>query len=150
MRFEAKGLAASYIPWVRPPRQPYALDTPAFAFSSLAACAARAPLGGMREIALAAYVTARMAEDVAGDSLPADARRLRAASARRWLSTLTIADAIRRAFQELIAATETDAPSVAVAVRRVMEVTSSALDGPSRVDLERLARVLESQAVGRT
>lgn len=137
-------------PPVRPPRQPFALDTPIFAFASLATLAARAPLGGPREIALAAYATARMAEDVGIDALPFDSRRTRAVSARRWLSTLTISDPVRRAFLELIAATETDARTTAVAVRHVIDVTSAVLDGPSRSDLDRLAKELESQTVGRT
>jgi hypothetical protein len=131
---------------VRPPRQPYALDTPTFAFAAIATFASRAPIGGAREIALAAWVTARMADDVRGDSMTVESRRTRAASARRWLSTLTIADPARRVFTDLIAATETDALTSAAAVRRVIEVTGTTLDGPSRSELERLAGELELDA----
>jgi hypothetical protein len=77
---------------VRPPRHPYALDTPVFAFAAIVTLAARAPLGGTREIALATFVTARMAADVADGALDGEARQARAASARRWLSTLTVAE----------------------------------------------------------
>lgn len=132
---------------MRPPRQPYALDTPVFAFAAIAAFAGRAPIGGTREVAIAAYVTARMADDVAGNSLPAEARKLRSASARRWLSTLTIAETVRQAFLELITATESDASATAPAVRRVIEVTTGSLDGASRSELERLARDLDAQTV---
>jgi uncharacterized iron-regulated protein len=136
---------------VRPPRQPYALDTPGFAFAAIATFAARAPLGGPREIALAAFVTARIADDVCADRrLPDTDRHSRAASARRWLATLAIAEPIRRAFVDLASATEADAQTTAAALRRVIDVTASVLDVPSRSDLERLARELESQTVART
>jgi hypothetical protein len=134
---------------VPPPRQPYALDTPGFAFAAIATFAARAPLGGPREIALAAFVTARIADGVG--TAPTDtARHTRAASARRWLSTLAIAEPTRRAFVDLATATEADARTTAAALRRVIEVTASVLDLPSRSDLERLARELDSQPVART
>jgi hypothetical protein len=82
--------------------------------------------------------------------LPGEARRARALSARRWLSTLALADPVRRAFLDLIAATETDAPATVVALRRVMEITSGVLDAPSRSDLDRLAVELGSQTVAGT
>jgi hypothetical protein len=136
---------------VRPPRQPYALDTPTFAFAAIATFAAKASFGGPREIGLATYVTARMADDsVEQRQLPVEARRARAATARRWLSTLAVAEPVRRAFVELVAATESERPEVGQAVRRVIEVTAGVLDAPSRAELERLARELESQPIGRT
>jgi hypothetical protein len=135
---------------VRPPRHPFALDTPTFAFASLAALAARAPLGGAREVALAAFATARMANEVRPDGLTAEERQARGAAARRWLSTLSLGDPARKAFSELAAATERDGPATAVALRHVIDVTGSQLDAPSRADLERLAKELEAQTVGRT
>lgn len=134
-----------------PPRQPYALDTPAFAFATIATFAARAPLGGPREIALATFVTARIADDVCADrQLPDTARRSRAASAKRWLATLTIAEPTRKAFVDLATATESDAATTAAALRRVIEVTAGVLDAASRSELERLARELDAQTVART
>jgi hypothetical protein len=136
---------------VRPPRQPYALDTPSFAFAATATFAAKAALGGAREIALAAYVTARMADDVVAQrQLSAESRHARASNARRWLSTLAIAEPARRAFTDLVAATEVDAPETAAALRRVIEVTATVLDAPSRGELDRLARELEAQPIART
>jgi hypothetical protein len=136
---------------VRSPRQPYALDTPTFAFAAIATFAARAPLGGPREIALAAFVTARLADDVNADrKVPAAARGPRAASARRWLTTLVIAEPIRRTFVDLATASETDARATAAALRRVIDVTASILDPPSRSDLERLAKELDAQMVAGT
>jgi hypothetical protein len=136
---------------VRPARQPYALDAPSFSFTAIATFAARAPVGGVREIALASFVTARMAGDVVTDrALSTAVRRARGVGARRWLSTLAISEPLRRAFVDLAAATEADAGATAVALRRVMEVTGGLLDSPSRSDLERLAKELESQTVART
>jgi len=42
---------------------PYALAPTSFRFPALAALAGRAPLGGQREVVLAAYVVARLAHD---------------------------------------------------------------------------------------
>lgn len=139
-----------YIPIVRPPRHPYALDVPTFSFASLAALAARAPLGGLREVAIATFAAARLADDVRPDGLSVEERKERASAARRWLSTLSLSDPVRRAVTDLIGATELDGRATAGAVRRVMEVTGGVLDPASQSDLERLARELESQTVART
>lgn len=139
-----------YILIVRPPKHPYALDTPTFSFASLAALAARAPLGGVREIAIATFAAARMAEELRPDGLSAEDRQTRAAAARRWMSTLSLSEPVRRALHELLAATERDGPATAAALRRVIEVTGTSLDAPSRSEMERLARELDAQTVGRT
>ena len=136
---------------MRPPRQPYALDIPGFAFAAIATFAARAPLGGPRELALAAFVTARIADDVAPNrQLPVAARRTRAANARRWLGTLALPETARKAFGDLVTATESGPAETAVALRRVIDVTAGILDPPARSDLERLAKELEAQMVART
>ena len=135
---------------MKTPRHPFALDTPTFAFASLAALAARAPLGGAREVAIVAFATARMAEDVRDGEHTLEERQVRAAAARRWMTTLSIAEPVRRAFTDLIAATERDGAATGAALRRVMDVTGGQLDAPSRSDLERLARELEAQTVART
>lgn len=140
----------TYISRVRPPRHPFALDTPTFAFASLAALAARAPLGGAREIAIVAFAAARMADDVRAGGFSAEERQARATGARRWMATLSLAEPVRRAYLELIGATEHDGRAVAVALRRVIEVTGGLLDAASRADLDRLARELDAQPVGRT
>ena len=135
---------------MRPPRHPYALDTPVFSFASLVALAARAPLGGIREVAIATFAAARLAEELRAGGLVPEDRQERAAAARRWMSTLAISEPVRRANLDLIEATERDARATAQALRRVIEVTGSALDAPSRSELERLARELDAQPVGRT
>lgn len=140
----------TYIPNVRSPRAPFALDTPTFSFAALASLAARAPLGGAREIAIVAFTTARMADETRPGGLSLEERQARAAGARRWMATLSLAEPVKKAFHELIAATEADAPTAAKAIRRVMEVTGAKLDAASRSELDRLARDLEVQAVART
>ena len=135
---------------VRPPRHPFALDTPTFAFASLAALASRAPLGGAREVAIVAFTAARMADDVRTGGFSADERRARAAGAKRWMGTLSLAEPVRKSFLDLIGATEQDGATTAAALRRVIEVTGAQLDALSRADLERLARDLEAQTVART
>lgn len=141
---------ALYILVMRPPRHPFALDTPAFSFKALAALAGRAPIGSGRDIAIVAFTTARMADEVRPDGLALDERQARAAAARKWITTLSLAEPVRRAFLELIVATEQGGPATAAALRRVIEVTGPQLDPGGRTELERLAKDVEAQAVART
>jgi hypothetical protein len=135
---------------VRPPRHPFALDTPAFSFTALATLAGRAPIGGARDVAIVAFATARMADEVRPGGLTAEDRQARAAGARKWIATLALPEAVKRAFGDLISATEQDGAATAGALRRVMEITGPQLDAPSRSELERLAREIEAQTVART
>ena len=135
---------------MRPPRHPFALDTPAFSFKALAALAARAPIGTARDIAIVAFTTARMADEVRPGGLPAEERQARAQSARKWITTLSLTEPVRKAFVELIGATEQDGPATAAALRRVIEITGSQLDPAGRSELERLAKDVEAQTVART
>jgi hypothetical protein len=135
---------------VRPPRHPFALDTPTFSFKALAALAARAPIGSARDVAIVAFTTARLADEVRPGGLAPDERQARAAAARKWLSTLSLAEPVRRAFLDLIGTTEQDGPATAAALRRVIEITGPQLDPGGRAELERLAREVEAQTVGRT
>lgn len=135
---------------MRPPRHPFALDTPAFSFKALAALAARAPIGSARDVAIVAFTTARMADEVRPGGLAADERQARAAAARKWITTLALTEPVRRAFVDLIATTEQDGPAAAAALRHVIEVTAPQLDPGGRTELERLARDLDAQTVGRT
>jgi hypothetical protein len=135
---------------VRPPRHPFALDTPAFSFTALASLAGRAPIGAARDVAILAFATARLAEELRPGGLGPEERQARAAATRKWMATLSLAEPARRAFQDLVAATEQDVPSTAAALRRVMEITGAQLDPASRAELDRLAREIEAQMVGRT
>jgi hypothetical protein len=135
---------------VRPPRHPFALDTPAFTFKALAALAARAPIGSARDTAIVAFATARMADEVRPGGLAAEERQARAAAARKWITTIALAEPVRRVFLELVGATEQDGAATAAALRRVIEVTGALLEAGGRSELERLAREVEAQTVGRT
>src|SRR6185503_14255076 len=105
---------------MRPPRHPFALDTPTFTFKALAALAARAPIGSARDVAIVAFTTARMADEVRPGGLGADERASRAAAARKWITTISLGDPVRKAFLDLIAATEQDGAATAAALRRVI------------------------------
>jgi hypothetical protein len=135
---------------VRPPRHPFALETPTFSFKALASLAARAPIGNARDIAIVAFSTARMADEVRPGGLSVEDRQARAAAARRWISTIALAEPIRRVFLDLISATELDGHATSAALRRVIEVTGPQLDPGGRSELERLAREVEAQTVART
>ena len=99
---------------------------------------------------MSAFATARMAEEVRPAGLTAEERQARAAGARRWIATLALGEPLRKAFLDLIAATEQDGPATAAALRHVIEVTGAQLDPASRSELERLARDVDAQTVGRT
>jgi hypothetical protein len=135
---------------VKPPRPPFALDTPTFSFPALATLTGRAPLGGAREAAIVAFAAARLAEEVRAGGLSVEERQARAAAARRWLSSLSLPEPLKRAFNDLAGATERDGLGTSAQLRRVMEVTGSTLDGPARAEMERLAKELESQMIGRS
>jgi hypothetical protein len=128
------------------PRPPYSLDTPVFRFGGLAALAGRSSLGGPREIALAAYLTARLAHDALPErGITEEARVDRAAAAKRWLSSLALAAPARAAFSDLVSASAGSAFPIGQAVRRVIAVTAQSLDTAARLELEKLADALESQ-----
>lgn len=135
---------------VRPPRHPFALDTPTFSFKALAALASRASIGSARDIAIVAFTTARMAEEVRPGGLGLEERQARAAAARKWITTISLPEPTRKAFLDLISATEQDGLTTAGALRRVIEVTGPQLDPGGRSELERLAREVEAQTVART
>lgn len=130
---------------VTPP--PFALATPAFLFPALAQLAGRAPLGGAREVALACFVTARLAAGVLPPrELSAEVRRTRAASARSWLAALSLPAALRVPFARLADASGQDEREpIIAALERVAAGANEHLDAPARAELEALARALRSR-----
>lgn len=101
-------------------------------------------------MAIVAFAAARLAEEVKGGGLSVEERQTRASGARRWLASLSLTEPVKRAFIDLAAATETDGMGTAAQLRRVIEVTGSALDAPAKAELERLAKELDAQMVGRS
>ena len=124
---------------------PYGLSLTTFRFAALAALAGRAPIGGQREVALAVYLGARLADDTRpARSLSALTRTERADSARNWMATLALPNAIRPALVGLVDSSASDAAAAARALRTVIGVTSSFLDPGARSELDRLAVALEA------
>lgn len=123
---------------------PYALEPTPFRFPALASLAGRAPIGGEREVALATYLAARLAHDAHADrGLTTEIRAERAASAKTWLSTLSLPASTRSALAGLMDASGTDGNGLATAVRAVITATTNRLDRASRSELERLAESFE-------
>lgn len=126
------------------PQPPYALSSTTFRFAALAGLAGRAPIGGQREVALAAYVAARLADDVLADrGLSPATRAERAGHARHWLSTLALPATLRPVFALSVDASAGEQAGVAAAMRGVIAAAATFLDSPARQELEQLAASLE-------
>lgn len=122
---------------------PYALTTPTFRFRALASLAGRAPLGGAREVVIATYLVARLADDCrASRELPPATRMTRANAARTWLASVALPAAVRSTLTRLIEATEGEIAGVATALAAVIVATAQYLDDGARMELERLGRAL--------
>jgi hypothetical protein len=119
-------------------RPPYALSAPPFRFPALAALAGRGQLGGDREVALAAFVTARLVVGVLPpNALSAPARATRAAAGRQWLAALALPAVMRGPFSRLVDATAgTDRAALTAALRAAIDAAAPALDGAARSELE--------------
>ena len=107
--------------------------------------AARAPLGGPRETALACLLVARMAADAIDPAagLSAEQRHLRAQDARQWLGAATLTGPARAALVRLADATGAEGfDGMAVALDSVMTITANQLDPAARLDLTKLAQTL--------
>ena len=124
---------------------PYGLEPLGFSFPSLALLAGRLPLGGGREVALAALMTARLAASMHGaDALSAQDRATRASAAKIWLASLALPANTRVPFVRCIDATTGSALQAAGALRSLLAAASTHLDGVSVAELDRLARRLST------
>ena len=131
-------------------RPPYGLAPTPFRFPALAALAGRAPLGGRREVALATYLAARLADDVLPENgLPPAIRAERAIGAKNWLSTVALPSPIRQPLARLIDASAGDVQAASQALRAVIAVTAEVLDRAARLEVEKLAETLEAQALAK-
>ena len=132
-----------YIRTVHAESLPYALDPLRFPFPALASLAGRLPLGGGREVALAALMTARLAQGVTtGETLQLGERVTRAAAAKVWLASLALPATTRVPFARCVESTTGTSLDVAGALRSLVAAAGTHLDGPSVQELERLARQL--------
>jgi hypothetical protein len=125
---------------------PFGLEPIAFPFPALAALAGRLPLGGGREVALAALTCARLASGAAGsDPLAPPDRAARATAAKVWLASVALPTPIRVPFARCIDATAGSSSSIAASLRALIAAATNYLDGSSIEELERLARQLSAQ-----
>jgi hypothetical protein len=122
---------------------PFASEPLRFPFPALAALAGRLPLGGGREVALAALMAAHLAQGAAsGEALPPAERATRASAAKVWLASLALPAATRVPFARCLDATAGMSLPLSGALRSLAAAASAHLDAPSVQELERLARQL--------
>lgn len=125
------------------PNPPYAVEPTTFRFAGLASLAGRSALGGQREVALATYLAARMAEDTLPDrGVSQPVRMERAAHAKIWLSTLALPAPLRGALMKLIDASSGEPAAAAQATADVTRSAASFLDVRAKAELERLVASL--------
>lgn len=142
-----------------PDTQPLSLDPLHFPFRALAGFSARAPLGGSREAGIACFVAARLASELlASDPLPPAIRATRAASARAWMAAMALPAVLRVPLARLVDASGAILPAGAdgdevtrsrasAAATALSAACKGHLDGPSRGELEQLARALGRPAL---
>lgn len=123
---------------------PYALSAMSFRFGALASLSGRAPLGGRREVAMALYLAARLAQDALPErDIDEASRRDRAGHAKQWLSTLSLPASVRPTLAALIDASAGDAAAASKCLRAAMNATNEALDRDARAELTQLAAALD-------
>jgi hypothetical protein len=139
--FRVGGAPHSGVPTTLPP---FALAPPVFRFRHLAALAGRAPIGGAREVALAAFVVARLAAERVGGSDDERAQRAaRSMAAKGWLGTLSLPQPVRSAVTRCAdLSVDGERSSLSRDIRDLALAASSYLDARSRNELESLARAL--------
>jgi hypothetical protein len=133
---------------IKPPR--YSVGPSEFPFRALAALAGRLAIGGPREIAMAALVTARLvAGALSPNRLPLKSREARAENARHWLMGLALPANARNLFLRLVEATGTDdIDDMGRTLAQMLELVDPHLDNQSRLELGRLVhRVSADQSV---
>jgi hypothetical protein len=116
-----------------------------FRFRALAALAGRRPLGGDREVAVAAFVAARLVVGAAmPDPLPAEVRASRVAGARAWLAAVAVPTATRGPLVRVIEATgRDDSAALGAALHVFIDAAGRWLDASSRRELDSLAHALD-------
>ena len=125
---------------------PHALRVPVFPFRGLAALAARAPIGGAREVALACFVAARLAaERLERDAVPEVGRAARSVAAKSWLGALALPAPVRVPLVrciDLAGVAEGELRTLATELEALEQAAATYLDGPSRAELAALAAAM--------
>lgn len=130
------------------PNPPFAVEPTTFRFAGLASLAGRSALGGQREVALATYLVARLAEDTLparGVSQPV--RLERAAHAKSWLSTIALPATLRAGLTRLVEASSGEPGAAAQAALELTPLTAGFLDARARAELDQLVAALAAGAL---
>lgn len=126
------------------PNPPYAVEPTTFRFAGLAALAGRSALGGQREVALAAYLAARLAEDTLPERGVSQPVRLeRAVHAKNWLATLALPAALRVGLAKLVEASSGEPAAAAAATTELTRLATGFLDVRARAELDQLVAALQ-------
>lgn len=124
---------------------PYSLPPHRFPFPALAAQAARAPLGGAREAALACLMAARLGEGACRDPLATSARAARAARARAWFASLALPAALRAPAARVADGIASErASDLAGALAALLAAARRHLDAHATAELERVVEALRA------
>ncbi|MGQ0537500.1 MAG: hypothetical protein ACT4R6_01015 [Gemmatimonadaceae bacterium] len=127
------------------PTPPYAVQPSEFAFHALVQRAARLPLGGQREVALAALMAARLARSGFGpapERLTRELRETRSAASRTWFAALTLPAGVRQAALRVVeAAARDDASALAGAIDALITVAGPVLDKGAAAELRDVAQL---------
>jgi hypothetical protein len=115
---------------------PFAVPPIRFPFRALAARAGRAPLGGEREVAMAALMVARLSADALREgALGAQQRAERAAAAKAWLASIAVPARARPPLTRALEATAHDGAAIAAAVDDLVTTAAPWLDKGSMAEL---------------
>jgi hypothetical protein len=96
----------------------------------------RAPLGGEREVALAALMIARLSGDAVGAHVLSASQRVeRATAAKAWLASLAVPARARPALARAVDATARDAEAITAALNDLVKVAAQWLDERSLAEL---------------
>ena len=134
------------IPGVSTPLPRFALPPLAFPYRQLAAVAGRAPIGGAREVALACFLAARLADDRLEAPMPDGGAAARGLGARMWLSSLALPAPVRGPLTRCLElSAEGSLPDLAAAVSALAVASASHLEPAARAELDLLAARLDGR-----
>lgn len=126
-----------------PAAPPYSLRPHRFRFRALATQAARAPLGGAREVVLACLMAARLADAVRDTPVPDAARAGRAVEARAWFAAVALPAALRAPLARLTDALARGGDAeVATALQAVLGAARRHLEPGGVMEVEQVVSAL--------
>lgn len=96
----------------------------------------RAPLGGEREVAMAALMVARLSCDALGvRAAEVKRREERASAAKSWLASIAVPARARPALARALDASARDSAAIAAAIEDLVKVAAPWLDDASLAEL---------------